>query len=356
MIIIITLFPTSIRELHRKETYEVFYPKAFATAENCYFPWKENTWVEEVTERLPEDKPRSYPPKVKIQVNEVTHITHCEQFRKILERGRLQFKANEKLGRMNSYLTKDGEMGKSVHGVALLPGNYSWWGIELPSGFPPPQLEGQCDGLRPILSPLFKPSESIYGTVKIKTMFSELKRSYCQSRLASLGRSIGPGSVKVGFKIGGTLFYKREVCFVIIMYMKRDPRAEANLDEYPDCDFDNELTIFRPFSRVEYDERCIPSSWDTYVFALFFPLEESEALLQMNREQLNLSLVSHYNFDSNGKRIRYGSLENNICHSSKKVGHCPDRKLDCIPIDDLRHELERGGTTTISGRGVVTRW
>ena len=198
--------------------------------------------------------------------------------------------------------------------MALLPGKYSWWGIELPSGFAPPQLEGQCDGLRPILSPLFKPSESIYGTVKIKTMFSELQISYCESRLASLKRSIDPRSVEVGFKIGGTLLYKREICFVIIMYMKGDPRADANLNDYPDFDFKNKLSIFRPFSGVEYD-RHIPSSWDTYVFALFFPVDDSEAFLRMNPRQLSVSLVSHFIFDSNGKKIKHGSLENQLCHS-----------------------------------------
>ena len=101
------------------------------------------------------------------------------------------------------------------------------------------------------------------------------------------------------------------------MYMKSDPRADANLKDHPDFHFDNELPISRPFSGVEYD-RHIPSSWDIYVFALFFPLEVSEAFLHMNPTQLSVSLVSHYKFDSNGKKIRHGSLENQLCHSFKK--------------------------------------
>ena len=161
-----------ISKLQREETYEIFDAKTFSIDEK----WKKNSWDDEVTRNLPRDKPRTcLPPMVKIPVREVNHITHCEQFHAIVARGRLGFTAEAKLGRKNSYFKQDTSV-KRAFDAALLPGKYSWWGIELPSGFSPPQLEGQYPGLRPILSPLFKPSESIYGTLKIKTTFSELKK------------------------------------------------------------------------------------------------------------------------------------------------------------------------------------
>ena len=295
--------------------------------------WKKNSWEEEVTKKLPPKirNPPTYPQAVEIQVEEVAHITHFEQFREIIDGGILKFKPEAKLSRTNSYIKQDSSVISIAPNVALLPGKYSWWGIELPSGFPPPPLlnNGKTK-LRPILSPLFKLSESIYGTVKIKTRFSELKISYCESRLASLERSIDPRSVEVGFKIGGTLVYKREICFVIIMYMKGDPRAEVNLNDYPHFDFENKLSILRPFSGVELGQKHIKSSWDIYVFALFFPLEES--FLQLYREQVSVSCVSHFIFDSNGKKITEGSLEDQFCHSHKKHGCCPDEEHDSILI------------------------
>ena len=39
----------------------------------------------------------------------------------------------------------------------------------------------------------------------------------------------------------------------------------------------------------------------------------------------------------------------------KKVGRCPDGRLECIPINDLRRDLEYGASI-VSGRGAVTRW
>ena len=261
--------------------FEIFDQRTFLTEEGCNLTmsWKKNSWEEEVTNKLPPRmrKPPTYPSEVEIEVEEVNHITHYTHLVKIIDEGlrKLKFEPKEKLSRNNSYIKKDSSVISIRPNMALLPGKYSWWGIELPSGFSPPQLEGQYPGLRPILSPLFKPSESIYGTVKIKTKFSELKQSYCQSRLASLGSLTEPDSGEVGFKIGGTLVYKREICFVIIMYMKGDPHAEANLNDYPDFDFNNKLRIIRPFSGVDNGQKHIKSSWDTYVFALFFPLDDA---------------------------------------------------------------------------------
>ena len=119
--------------------------------------------------------------------------------------------------------------------------------------------------------------------------------------------------------------------------MKEDPCADTALKYYPPFYFKDELTIQRPFHVLQYKSRrgsktrCI-LSWDIFVFALFFPHDET--FLDVDLRDLDVSLVSHCEFDSKGRKITVGSAENNICHSVKKAGvkKCPDSNLQSIRL------------------------
>ena len=91
----------------------------------------------------------------------------------------------------------------------IFPGYYSWWGLDVEVHLRPSWIESR------ILPHYLKtPVESVYGRNAFLYGFNELLESYAMSR--------GCGVGDVYLKLGGTLRYKCEIAYVVIVCTSSD--------------------------------------------------------------------------------------------------------------------------------------
>ena len=167
-----------------------------------------------------------------LPVSVVCHATHKEQASQIvLHRevgGYYRFTPHNKPGK--SYIEDGCSLGESYRcaqdGVLnadtpcyqsipdtgqVFPGYYSWWGLASP-GLTPDQ-ETCLSRITSSPPPYLKtPPESVYGGYAFESKFSDLLQSYASSR----------GCVDIYLKVGGTLRYKCEIAYVVIVCTSRD--------------------------------------------------------------------------------------------------------------------------------------
>ena len=213
------------------------------------------------------------------------HVTHSEQASQAASRGDgyYHFTPREKVGK--SYVEDGRPLGESYRCILnqlpdthtpcyryvpdtepVFPGYYSWWGlavdpqISLPwieSEFPPPYLR--------------RPPESVYGGVAFETDFCDLLKSYAFSRSCR----------DIYLKVGGTLRYKREIAYVVIVCTSRDLGALNSY--YPITHASSD--VFDPSGLVDEDGKVIDmtrvphfttrhvntyTSYETLNFAFYF--------------------------------------------------------------------------------------
>ena len=181
----------------------------------------------------------------------------------------------------------------------LFQGNYSWWSpyahnYHLPHDHPnredcrsPAQIAGVFpQGDYYVVNYLKSPSDSIYGNNVFYADFSDLLDAYVKSRR----------SRHVFIKIGGTLRYRGEICFVLIVCTKND-----QLD-FPPLGQNNEyfeinglvngngrvinckaIANFHPRHIIQWareDGRKGSYSYITAAFAFYYPDEDGMLVLE----------------------------------------------------------------------------
>ena len=191
----------------------------------------------------------------------------------------------------------------------MLPGLYIWWSID------DVQLNFTHDSISLLMSKIFpadlqlsrpfqKPEVSLYGNIKFSCGLTQLLKCYLNAYKRKFGSHL---DAHIEFRCGGTLRYRYEICYVIIVCAIFPDTPSLPCDEYPvifedlsksiKYDEDGEVNFVKPyvlsFKNVisKYDTKQY--SWDTYAFALHFP-DDSYVLECPCALNFEKSRVDHY--------------------------------------------------------------
>ena len=303
-----------------KKSYEVFFPGVFTFDQ----PWGDDNYKI----HLPQKHKRLTQPNFEIPLNEdrkVMHITHFNAAKAIITSGYITQQKKSEYQYTYVYDESRKKYITEQEKCLLYDGYYSWWSIQCE--YNPGQLVNNDHQVNSSTSFLFK-NYSMYGTVKLSLKLRDLIECYATSR--------SKDSKKVLYKVGGTLRYTKEVCYVIIVCVDTDDKLSA----LETIDKSQSLVIKQPYSFFYGGglQQSVAVSWDHYAFALYYPEQKT---LKLGKEEIDARLVEHHGFDSNGSYDE--SYKNYMCFQKIRKRHeCPDCKdfiNKKIPIGDLSRLL-----------------
>ena len=318
-----------LREQHKlqrtdaKNLFEIHYPDKFTKA-HPWGPIPDDEWDEakEVNPFLYSFQSANLGKLkgLKFSTNVLCHVTHNEHAEEIrpnrLDRYHYTFKPKQELGKEYIYdgrplgetylntvsfwnltefpefigipITPDQMKYQKIPGtVPVLPGYYSWWGISLEDQLP----QQAIDAVRALeqhgtyVAGYVKcPPESTYGNNVFCVSFYNLLKSYANSRQCSMS--------KIHLKVGGTLRYRYEVCYVTIICTEDDLETFSKFNDFKHKDI-LVNRVLEPNGLVGQDgrvvdPRAVPTfspnyvinyysgtrksiSWEGIAFALYFP-------------------------------------------------------------------------------------
>ena len=279
--------------------------------------------------RLPRNERVPYQ-SIKVTVKKLCHITHDEEYREITKDTEYVFKPRQKFGKVG-YPNNIGEqMGKSYvrcgvpsalppnhqtkyqcvrEDEEVLPGYYIWWSIDHLC-FPTVYYSKLTKTIRSekygyySSEPFRMPIKSHYGNHKITCNLKELLQCYQTAYGSPLPR--------IEFRCGGTLRYRNEICYVVIVC------AEKNLskEEFPVMWEEVLKDGYGSDGKVEsielpqviirngilgyyegyvgdsvWDRDTDYFSWDTYAFAFHFP--DETFTLEPKSDEIFHEIVQH---------------------------------------------------------------
>ena len=197
----------------QKEYPEILFPNRFTYQQ----PWQA-------------DPDFSDPPlPATIPIYRLSHITHTLEASSISSsRGRFTFVANQKFGKCFDYADErvgvtyryksDNTYEKISSSALVFPGYLSWWGIDVQVLYEEEDcelldsiLEERSDG-RYVPGYLAEDTESQYGDQAFSIKLSKILRDYSRAR-----RGHTPS-----LKVGGTLRYLNEICYVVMVCTQED--------------------------------------------------------------------------------------------------------------------------------------
>ena len=213
----------------------------------------------------------------------------------------------------------------------VFPGYYSWWGVSVTEwyreGAPGVSLAEEIRRLQrqgvEVAEFVSPEPKSRYGNNSFSIDFRKLLLSYKRSRTDVQERR------HIFLRVGGTLRYKWEICYVVIVCLQHD----HEFNDWPTLDKQDVLDhngLVQQGKVVDYRQtpdfkakHIITSlkdvngwqtsfSWEQVVFALYYPSEDM--LLQCRAEDIQEKLVEH-----------------SFC-IKKKHGKCPDEYY-CLATD-----------------------
>ena len=244
-----------------------------------------------ILDYYPDFKQPVYP----LSLDNICHVTHLEEAQSIASSG-FKFKAFPKRWSSGySYEKIPCQCNKflpalpNAAGPQALPGSYSWWSV-IPQNPEPPSIEWEPveRGFETFSitdadpSQLFLSDQSIYGTVKFQASFEYVVASYRRKF----------GGAEVCYKMAGTLRYKHEVCYIIVVCAKTngiDPLpAMPDLDDLP--------PIKHPYKTINCEHQHqqhypIHTTWDHYVVAFHFP--KNSGFFRLSSCSLTISKTMH---------------------------------------------------------------
>ena len=221
-----------------------------------------------------------------IPVSQLCHMTHWEQGRHIMRNH--QFETNSKVGkslkerdiengcyRGESYHFKRGDLVTPNEHMLyeripplgqVIPGCYTWWGLHVEN---PPH--GPQDTLPNYLK---TPPNSIYGSMAFVISFHDILESYASARNCSSHK-------KVCLRVGGTMRYKHEIAYVIIVCTTSDEKELFRYDTVTSCGEPIDIQGLVNENGVIVDNTRAPlfttkyhntfDSYETLNFAFYFP-------------------------------------------------------------------------------------
>lgn len=272
-----------------------------------------------------------------IPLENLSHITHDRNADAILHDTNYPssyvFKPKEKTGK--SYEEDGRPLGESYEalpndryrhflpGRQVLPGYYCWWGVHNVTQTRVDVKEAiQKLGRKAhVVNYLKIQPTSHYGNHEFYGSFENILYFYSKSR-----RSI---PTDIYLKVGGTLRYRYEICYVIIVCTQNDlialigfpnihPRESHPFDSNGLVDRDGRITNpkavpkFRPQFTVNYMKKNL--SWENIAFAFYFPTQEDQYLV------CHRSMISHKEI----KHTRCISTQPVRGQGEKKIWKCPN--------------------------------
>ena len=216
----------------------------------------------------PFDKTSSFP------ITRVVHMTHSlekhEIWRELYDnsppriRRIAQFKPQPKFARLNTFQWMQGGFVPLEDGRPVLPGKYVWFGMK-------PSLPVDYDFEKHILDVEWASKRSRYGPWVFDLLYSDFINVYEQHI------TVHHPSEQVCFRKGGTLRYKNEICYVVVITHTGD---ECH-SKYPVVPFRANPVFFSGdlTTPPRFHPRCVPvtktgytwdnlKDWDHAVFAV----------------------------------------------------------------------------------------
>ena len=250
----------------------------------------------------------------KIPIFKLSHGTHSPQTYEIEPHGdhsdHYIFKPNIKVGkkyddreRTFKYIAERRNRFQLVPSdEALLPGKYSWWGVSVEDWYTSDDPDGREFGrqVRELKDQRIFVAEYLqtnipecqYGdhvfTISLKNLLG------CYDRSRTDVNDADKRTIKLDF--AGTLRYRYEICYVVVVSMKHD---YATLSELELCSVYADTSIFdhnglvnadgeivndsaTPYIRLKHKIKCIPKqqyqSWETLAFAFYYPSDSNDKL------------------------------------------------------------------------------
>ena len=299
---------STISELHNKENIEVFFPGEYMQM-TCDGTYPQNGWSK-VALRLRQQPIFDGREKITIPIVKVRHVTHSEQARGIRS-ANYSFVPKPKLGK--KYDSTDEGTYKKVlentfqkigHDERVLEGNISWWGLDAYSWYKSEDERGQEFGSvasslysnRIFVSPFMSdPRESRYGSCGFVVNFRDLVTSYKESRTDIVNTE----DRAVFLRVGGTLRYRFEICYIVIVCTKYDKELECYPSLYTCPEIFDHKGLLHPSGQIEekffassetidfrirHVIKCVPdrqySSYETPAFAFYYPQTSTTSALK----------------------------------------------------------------------------
>ncbi len=312
----------------RCKYYEVLTPNEF-TPKQPWGSFPQDKW-DELGECYPEHLRKTPNFTTHIPIYRVSHTTHDEAAMSIgstLPQGYYTFKTRARLGKQGD-LTWDettsyggaslGETYKQLESgefellqrseaSPVFPGYLSWWGIDVKPFYNTQEGNELCENINDIKRNrlyyvpdyLNERPSSRYGNNSYSLAFPDLLTSY------QTARDDKPGGT-VQLKVGGTLLYKQEICYVVMVGLEGDEKLQS-MPSMGDYEYfspfqhkgliNSEGVVINPQKTPNFRALYIvykthnQFNWEQLVFALYFPNPEQELTCQENLVQT--SSVEH---------------------------------------------------------------
>lgn len=267
----------------RSTVTEILFPKRHV----AHLPWRPYDWNE-----VPHNDLKG----VELTIKSLCHVTHEEAFERIfkmnphsytLQAGRKKGKSGRKCDGSptgDSFVAHDqsGTPSKASKykyikpSEDLLPGCYSWWSICIARQDMPKRASKFA-----VSAPFSNPPGSPYGS---RAIYASIKYVF-ESYQASLPKDPSGKLPKIQLRNGGTLRYRYEVCYVIIVCAENE--STLQLGEYPlweegenkirfngrtgAVSWVNSITV--TFGNGMTNKEGKYYSWDQFAFAFHYPDE-----------------------------------------------------------------------------------
>ena len=317
--------PYTCREIRCTKNVELFLPGEFTPLCSC----PQNGWSK-VKPQFIKRPIFNETEKTTIPIDMVRHVTHQKQAGDIKPHGgqtSYTFQPKVKYGKEHVYTCKEEEGSykkdpkntsqKIENDKRVIEGNLLWWGVDAFSWYKSDDARGREFGSAAAVlyennvhvSPFMCiPRESPYGHCGFIVNFKDLLKYYKQSRTDVVNIS----NQAVFLRVGGTLRYQNEICYVVIVCTKHDDELECypSLFTQPGI-FDHKgLLLSSGEVRPEFFEsrasidfklkhviKCAPvrqySCYEVPAFAFYYPEENTTSSLECPKEVVTEVKIDH---------------------------------------------------------------
>ena len=263
---------------------------------------------------------------ITVPLHTLVHVTHNTEAQEIRREFMFQFQAKQKVGKRLSLaggtfrvdaqemcFDPNMEVYTPIPDTEpVFPGYYSWWGIDcsvIPdcAFFTSPHKIATAlerlnqEGIRAYVPGYLKEDpESIYGNNAFSCNFRDLLKVYAASRHYDVRN--------ICIRKGGTLRYRKEICYVLIICIDQD---EEELSAYEVLQEEHQFQgkfhgltttngslldykttpTFNPEYIITWANRCSDYSYETVAFAFYFPSEAG--VLAINRRFCSEKEIMH---------------------------------------------------------------
>ena len=273
---------------------ELFFPNRFT--------------VETYSGKAPDMFP-NYPEELKgiaVPIEYLIHVTHSKEASEICQDSHFEFKARKKFGKTREYDGRScgdtfrpsqmsaGYFFKITDRDAVFPGYYSWWSVHLRHTQLPDDIQRWLDRIKeekPLVPDYLNVNpHSRYGNHAFVHSFKGLLTAYANARDQDEEERQG----NVCIRKGGTLRYKSEICYVLIICTDNDDDELADFDplqlKSPEFQTNGLIRadgrLANPAAIATFYPRCIISStlsakysYENVAFAFYFPEDRSSMLV-----------------------------------------------------------------------------